>query len=203
MTVELVQFQIYKKLRRSYLLKYWQYCINISDVIFRNIIILHLVHVTSPFLWYHDISNNHTMLWPQLSHFGTFGTPLPTFETTLFGLGSLMRVQCPKCVYGPLLFIKSVLKWCVHLSRSLFLCWLTSSSFVASLSLSDGLSVDGLIFMGYQFSWFLWRVISTNSSANEIAIFCMSYEGKYYGHEFWTPRMRDICSIHENLCQRK
>ena len=24
-----------------------------------------------------------------------------TFETTLFGLGSLTRVQYPKCVYGP------------------------------------------------------------------------------------------------------
>ena len=60
-------------------------------------------------------------------------------------------------------------------------------------------TVDGLIFVGYQFLWFSWRVWSTNSSANEIAIFCMNYEGKYYGHEFWTLRMRDFCSIHENL----
>ena len=64
-------------------------------------------------------------------------------------------------------------------------------------------TVDGLIFVGYQFSWFSWRVWSTNSSANEIANFCMNYEGKYYGHKFWTPRMRDFCSIHENWYPRK
>ena len=28
---------------------------------------------------------------------------------------------------------------------------------------------------------------STNSSTNEIAIFCMKYAGKYYSHKFWTP----------------
>ena len=36
--------------------------------------------------------------------------------------------------------------------------------------------MDDLIFMGYQFSWFLWRVQSTSSSIHEIAIFCMKYE---------------------------
>ena len=40
-------------------------------------------------------------------------------------------------------------------------------------------TVDGLIFVGYQFSWFSWRVQSTNSSTNKIANFCMNYEGKY------------------------
>ena len=42
-------------------------------------------------------------------------------------------------------------------------------------------TVDGLIFVGYQLSW---RAPSTNSSANEIVIFCTSYEGKYNDHEF-------------------
>ena len=34
--------------------------------------------------------------------------------------------------------------------------------------------MDGLIFVGYQLSWFSWRGPSTNFSANEIAIFCMN-----------------------------
>ena len=33
--------------------------------------------------------------------FGTFGSTFSTFETTLFGEGSLMRVHYPKCKYGP------------------------------------------------------------------------------------------------------
>ena len=45
-------------------------------------------------------------------------------------------------------------------------------------------TVDGLFFVGYQFSWLAWRVRSTNSRAHEVAIFCMNNEGKYYGHEF-------------------
>ena len=36
---------------------------------------------------------------------------------------------------------------------------------------------DGLIFMGYKFSWFSWRERSTNSNTYELAIFCMNYEG--------------------------
>ena len=40
------------------------------------------------------------------------------------------------------------------------------------------------IFMGYQFSWFSWTVQSTNFSTDELVIFCMNYEGKYYVHEF-------------------
>ena len=51
---------------------------------------------------------------------------------------------------------------------------------LACLTLQGGTNtVDGLIFVGYQFSWFSWRVPPTNSSANDIAIFCMNYEGKY------------------------
>ena len=46
--------------------------------------------------------------------------------------------------------------------------------------------MDGLNFAGYQFSWFLWRVRSTNSSTHEIVIFFMNYKRKYYGHKFWT-----------------
>ena len=37
----------------------------------------------------------------------------------MFGLGSLTRVQYPKCAYDPFLLIKS--EWYIHLSRSLFL----------------------------------------------------------------------------------
>ena len=44
--------------------------------------------------------------------------------------------------------------------------------------------VDGLIFVGYQFSWLSWRVRSKNSSTHELVIFCMNYEGKYYDHKF-------------------
>ena len=59
-------------------------------------------------------------------------------------------------------------------------------------------TVDGLIFVGYQFSWVSWRVQSKNSSTRELVIFCMNCEGKYLGHDFWTPRICHFCSIHEN-----
>ena len=39
--------------------------------------------------------------------------------------------------------------------------------------------MDGLIFVGYQISWFSWKVLSTNCSTNEIEMFCMKYEEKY------------------------
>ena len=45
-------------------------------------------------------------------------------------------------------------------------------------------TVDGLIFVGYQFSWFSWRVQSTNSSTHELVILCVNYEGKYNGYKF-------------------
>ena len=45
-------------------------------------------------------------------------------------------------------------------------------------------TVDGLIFVGYHFSWFSWRVRSAKAGTHEIAIFCMNYEDKYYEHEF-------------------
>ena len=64
-------------------------------------------------------------------------------------------------------------------------------------------TVDGLNFVGYQFLWFLWRAHSTNFSTQEMVIFCMNYERKYYGHEFWTPGMCHFCSIHENWYPRK
>ena len=50
-------------------------------------------------------------------------------------------------------------------------------------------TVHALIFAGYKFSWFSWRVLSTNSSTHELTIFCMNYEGKYmyYGREFLNP----------------
>ena len=35
-------------------------------------------------------------------------------------------------------------------------------------------TVDGLNFVGYQFSWFLWRVQSKNSRTHEMVIFCNS-----------------------------
>ena len=40
-------------------------------------------------------------------------------------------------------------------------------------------TVDGLNFVGYQFSWFSWRVRSTNSSNHEMVMSCMNNEGKY------------------------
>ena len=61
---------------------------------------------------------------------------------------------------------------------------------------------DGLIFVRYQFSWFSWRAWSTNSSTHEFVNFHINYEGKYYGLEFWTPRMCHFRSIHENWYPR-
>ena len=44
----------------------------------------------------------------------------------------------------------------------------------------------------YQINFF-FIVLNINhiwgKSTHEIAILCMNYEGKYYGHEYWTPRM--------------
>ena len=65
------------------------------------------------------------------------------------------------------------------------------------------ITVNCLIFVGYQFRGFSWRVRSTNVNTNEKAIICMNYEGKYYEHEFRTPRMFDFSLIHENWYPRK
>ena len=43
---------------------------------------------------------------------------------------------------------------------------------------------DGLIFVGYQFSWFSWRAWSTNSSTHEFVNFHINYEGKYLATSF-------------------
>ena len=48
--------------------------------------------------------------------FGTFGHHFSTFKTTLFDLGSLMRVQYPKCAYGPYCYLNPIKN---GLSRSL------------------------------------------------------------------------------------
>ena len=48
-------------------------------------------------------------------------------------------------------------------------------------------TVDDINFWGYQFSWFSWRVLSTNSNTHKMVIFCMKYESKYYAHEFLNP----------------
>ena len=42
----------------------------------------------------------HHPFWLQLV-LTLFGQYFPFFETTLFGQGFLMRVQYPKCAYGP------------------------------------------------------------------------------------------------------
>ena len=39
---------------------------------------------------------------------------------------------------------------------------------------------DGLNFVVYQFSWFSWRVRSTNSRTHEMVTFYMNYERKHY-----------------------
>ena len=65
------------------------------------------------------------------------------------------------------------------------------------------ITVDGLNFVGYQFSWFSWRVWSTNSSTHEIVILCMNYERNYFGHEFWSSWKCHFCSIHENWYPQK
>ena len=44
-------------------------------------------------------------------------------------------------------------------------------------------TMDGLIFMGYQFSWFSWKVWSMKSSTHEKVIFCMNYEFLDISHE--------------------
>ena len=56
--------------------------------------------------------------------FQLFGHHFPTFETTfkLFGyLGITDEGSVPEMRMWPILLIKSDLKWCMHLRRSLFL----------------------------------------------------------------------------------
>ena len=74
-----------------------------------------------------------------------------------------------------------------------FHCWLWFNVTFSNISAT----VDGLIFVGYQFLCFRGGSDS-NSSIHEIAIFCKTYEGKHYGHEISTPWMCDFCSIHKN-----
>ena len=81
-----------------------------------------------------------------------------------------------------------------HLKISLYLSHPDIWSIITMcFKLAD--TVDGMIFRGFQFSWMDW---SMNSSTHELAIFCMNYKGKYFGHKFWTPRMCQVCSTHEN-----
>ena len=42
-----------------------------------------------------------------------------------------------------------------------------------------------------------------NSRTKEIAIFCMNYDKKYYGHVFLTPRKCNLSSMHENWYSQK
>ena len=55
-------------------------------------------------------------------------------------------------------------------------------------------TVDGLIFVGYQFCGFHWG----SNPRFFFAIFCTKYEGKYYGYGFWTPWRCDFSLIHKN-----
>ena len=64
-------------------------------------------------------------------------------------------------------------------------------------------TVDGLNFVGYQFSCFFAEGPSMKSRTHEMLIFCMNYKRKYYSQEFWTPWMCHFCSIHEKLVPRK
>ena len=59
----------------------------------------------------------HHPCWLQLV-LGTFGPSFSMFETTLFGEESLTRVHYPMRIWS-ILLMKSDLKWCIHLSRSL------------------------------------------------------------------------------------
>ena len=60
-------------------------------------------------------------------------------QTNVIPTDSLMRVQYPKGAYWPILIIKSDWKWCIHLSRSLFLYprieWSGAYFFVLSVCL--------------------------------------------------------------------
>ena len=75
--------------------------------------------------------------------------------------------------------------YCISLFR---ICYHNQRIFVQEkvIGLAYFYTVDCLIFVGYQFSWFSWWVWSTNFSAHKLATFCMNYEEKYYSHEFWT-----------------
>ena len=53
-------------------------------------------------------------------------------------------------------------------------------TFIRSNKIFHTSTVDGLIFVEYQFSW---KVRSTKSSSKE-TIFCINDEGKCYSHEF-------------------
>ena len=90
----------------------------------------------------------------------------------------------------------------IHLTSPHYVFESQSFSLNALIQNSD-ITVDGLIFVGYQFPWFSWRVQSKNSSTHKIAIFCINYNGKFQGHEFWTQRMCLFWQIHKNWYPRK
>ena len=81
-----------------------------------------------------------------------------------------------------------------------------------SLKYEENLNtVNGLIFFWYQFSWFLWRVQSTNSTIHETVNFCMSYEGNIMATKVkpqkWVIFFRSTKAgtngqeiIHNNIC---
>ena len=52
---------------------------------------------------------------------GMSGSIFSILETTLFGEGSHNEGSLPEMRIWSMLLIKSELKWCIHLSRSLFL----------------------------------------------------------------------------------
>ena len=62
----------------------------------------------------------HHPFWLELL-LALLGHYFSTFSTTFFGEGSLTRVQYPDMHIWSILIIKSDLKWCIHLSRSLYL----------------------------------------------------------------------------------
>ena len=84
--------------------------------------------------------------------------------------------------------VNNVFSWNICLSWIIKnLRTLLDTSLITSLLKSH---VDGLNFMGYQFSWFSWRVRSTNFSTQEMIFFCMTYEKKM----LW-PRILNLTNV--------
>ena len=68
----------------------------------------------------------HHPFWLQHIFVHILDITIQLLKLPVFDLGSVMRVQYPKMCLWSILLIKSYLRWCIHLIRSLFLCRLRS-----------------------------------------------------------------------------
>ena len=84
--------------------------------------------------------------------FGTFGTSLSNFWNYLLLLSITDEGSVPKISIWSILFIMSVIKWCIHLSRSLFLVLIYICSHFTFVICSD-IECSDFIPLSWNVTW--------------------------------------------------